>query len=94
LEVLEAEAAQPDFWNDQSKAQRNIASVKAERAILDPFDALSSALDDASIMLELAEAGEEGALQEAADELEKVESGFQALEMQSLLGGEFDANNA
>ena len=94
LEVLEAEAAKPDFWNDQAKAQSNIASVKAVRAILDPFDALSSALSDASIMLELADAGEEGALEEAVEELEKVESGFQALEMQSLLGGEFDANNA
>ena len=51
--------------------------------VLDPFDAIVSALDDAEIMLELAEAGEGEAAAEAATELEKVERGFQALEMQS-----------
>ena len=94
LRELEAEAAAPEFWNDQSRAQANIAATKSVKAVLDPFDAISGSLDDAEIMLDLAEAGEEGALDEAAAELEKVESGFQSLEMQSLLGGEFDAGNA
>jgi peptide chain release factor 2 len=62
--------------------------------VLDPFDAMVSGLDDTAVMLELAEAGEDDALQEAAAELEKVQNGFQALEMQSLLGGEFDGNAA
>lgn len=94
LEALEAEASNPDFWNDQSKAQENISATKSIRMVLDPFSAIMSGLDDAEVMLELAESGEQEALAEAAAELEKVESGFQALEMQSLLGGEFDSNNA
>ena len=94
LQALEIEAADPDFWNDQSKAQANIAATKSLKMVLDPFDAISGGLDDAEIMLELAEAGEEEALVEAEAELEKVVDGFQSLEMQSLLGDEFDGNGA
>lgn len=94
FEKLEAEAGRPDFWNDQTRAQANIAASKALRMVLDPFDEISTGLDDAEIMLELAEAGEGDALAEAASELEKVDRGFHALEMQSLLGGEFDGSNA
>jgi peptide chain release factor 2 len=94
LEKLEAEAGQPDFWNDQGRAQSNIAATKALKMVLDPFDAIYIGLDDAEVMLELAEAGESDAVAEAASELDKIESGFQALEMQSLLGGEFDGSNA
>ena len=94
FEKLEAEAGQPDFWNDQTRAQANIAASKALRMVLDPFDEIAAGLDDAEIMLELAEAGEGDALAETASELEKVERGFKALEMQSLLGGEFDGSNA
>ena len=94
LQALEAEAADPEFWNDQNKAQANIAATKSLKMVLDPFDAISGGLDDAEIMLELADAGEEEALFEAEAELEKVAGGFQSLEMQSLLGGEFDGNGA
>ena len=93
-ERLEAEAAEPEFWNDQQAAQANIAATKSIKMVLDPFDAITSGLDDAEVMLELAEAGEADELAEAAAEIEKVEGGFQSLEMQSLLGGEFDGNGA
>jgi peptide chain release factor 2 len=45
-------------------------------------------------MAELAEAGEKDALAEASAALETVARGFEALEMQSLLGGEYDGSNA
>ena len=51
-------------------------------------------LDDAEVMLELAESGEAEALAEAESSLEKVDSAIQSLELQSLLGGEFDGSNA
>ncbi len=94
LEKLEAEAAKPEFWNDQNKAQANIAATKSLKMVIDPFDAMTCGLDDAEVMLELAEAGEEEALAEATAELESVANGFHSLEMQSLLGGEFDGNGA
>jgi peptide chain release factor 2 len=94
LANLEAEAAEPDFWNDQTKAQVNISATKTLKMVLDPFETIAAGLADAEVMLELAEAGEEEALSEADSELAKVERGFRSLEMQSLLGGEFDGSNA
>ncbi len=94
LERLEAEAGQPGFWNDQARAKDNISSTKALKRVLDPFDVIMSGLNDAEVMLELAEAGEGEALAESSAELEKVEQGFAVLEMQALLGGEFDGSNA
>ena len=94
LAALEAEAVEPEFWNDQNKAQANIAASKSLKMVLDPFEAIAGGLDDAEVMLELAEIGEEEALSEAAAELEKVERNFKSLEMQSLLGEEFDGNGA
>ena len=94
LQTLEAEAVGPEFWNDQNKAQANISASKTLKMVLDPFDAIDGGLDDAELMLELAEAGEDEALAEAASELKTVANNFQALEMQSLLGEEFDGNGA
>jgi peptide chain release factor 2 len=94
LGTLETQAVEPEFWNDQTKAQANIAASKQLKMVLDPFDAIVAGLDDAEVMLELAEAGEGEALAEAEAELKNVESGFESLEMQSLLGEEFDGNGA
>ncbi|MCF7818511.1 MAG: peptide chain release factor 2 [Kiritimatiellales bacterium] len=94
LEKLETVAVDPDFWNDQNKAKANISATKSLKLVLDPYEEIAAALDDASVMMELAEAGEDEALKEAEAALAKVESGFKSLEMQSLLGGEFDGNGA
>jgi peptide chain release factor 2 len=98
LDRLEAEAAEPSFWNDQARAQKNIEATKGLKLVLDPFEELSRRLDDAEMMLELAatEEGEDAAvaLSEAAAELELVRSGIKGLELQSLLGDEFDNSGA
>jgi peptide chain release factor 2 len=94
METLEAEAGLPDFWNDQTLAKANIDATKTLKMVLDPFDEISAGLDDAEVMLELAEDGEQEALVEAADLVEKVAAGIRALELQSLLGEEFDGSSA
>ena len=97
LAALEAQQAEPDFWNSQAKAKEVIAATNAERAYVGPFDALSKTVEDAAVMLELAEM-EEGAAQQAAlkdtmAECDKADAFFAKLRMQSLLGGKFDACN-
>jgi peptide chain release factor 2 len=98
LEKLEAQAAAPDFWNDQNAANENIAATKALKPVLDPFSRLEGLVDDAEMMLELAEAEDEAGQQAAEADIERMltesESLFQTLEMQSLLGGEMDGRNA
>ncbi len=98
LERLEAEAAVPGFWNDQTRTAANIAATKAAKAVLEPFQKIEAALGDAEVMLELAEIEDEAGQQAAEKEIEQMlsdcESGFQTLEMQMLLGGPLDSKNA
>ena len=97
LGELEAQQADADFWNNQAKARDVIAKTNAERAYVQPFDALSKAVEDAGVMLELAEM-EEGpaqqtALKDTLAECARADDSFAKLRMQSLLGGKFDACN-
>lgn len=94
LRCLEEAAAAPHFWDDQAVAQENIAATRAVKQVLDPFDSIVAALEDAEILAELVEAGEEGADEELQAEVNRVISGFNELELKSLLGDEFDQNNA
>jgi peptide chain release factor 2 len=95
---LETEAAAPDFWNDQAAANVNIAAVKSLKAVLEPFQNVETLLGDVEVMLELAEAEDEAGQRQAEKEIEQMlsdcEKSFQALEMQSLLGGPLDSKNA
>ena len=97
LSELEAQQAGADFWNDQAKAKDVIAKTNAERAYVVPFDALSKTVEDAGVMLELAEMEEgpaqQSALKDTLAECTKADEYFAKLRMQSLLGGKFDACN-
>ena len=97
LAGLEAQQADGDFWNNQAKAKEVIAATNAERAYVQPFDALTKTVEDAAVMLELAEM-EEGVAQQVAlkdtmAECDKADGFFGKLRMQSMLGGKFDACN-
>ena len=97
LAALEAQQAEPDFWNNQNKAREVIAATNAERAYTIPFDQLTKSVEDAEVMLELAgmEEGEalQAALKDTVAECAKADEYFAKLRMQSLLGGKFDAYN-
>ena len=97
LAGLEAQQAEPEFWNNQAKAKEVIAATNAERAYVGPFDSLVKTVEDAAVMLELAEM-EEGpaqqtALKDTMSECDKADDFFGKIRMQSLLGGKFDACN-
>ena len=97
LASLEAKQAEPAFWNNQAKAKEVIAATNAERAYVGPFDALTKTVEDAAVMLELAEM-EEGPAQQTAlkdrmAECDRADEFFGKLRMQSLLGGKYDACN-
>ncbi len=99
LAELEAAAAQPDFWNHPEQAQATIRRTNALKALLDPLDQIAAVIADTEMTLDLMEMEEDPAqAQAAADDLQtqlkRVEVDLQKLEFQTLLGGEFDANNA
>ena len=97
LAELEAQQASADFWSNQAKAREVIAATNAERAYTVPYDMLVKTVEDAGVMLELAEMEEgearQGALKDALAECARADVHFGKLRLQSLLGGKFDQCN-
>lgn len=98
LAELDKKAADPAFWDNPAAAKTVIDKANLQKAVLKPFDELSAKLDDASVMVELAE-GEEGQARDAAMAdagviLEEASAAFDKLELQSLLSGPMDRCNA
>lgn len=96
LEELQGSAT---FWDDQTEAQKVISRCKAINAFVQPFSSLESKVEDFGAIFEMAaETTDEDDLallaEEAAEQLTAIEAIQSDLELKSLLGGEFDANNA
>jgi len=76
-----------------------IEEVNEHRAVVQPFRALEKKVEDAQVMIALAEEErDESHVQEALREADRIlmeaETSFQALEFQSLMNGPLDARNA
>jgi len=95
---LDAQSNDPNFWNDPNAARVVIAKSNLEKAVLTPFRSLATAVEEAGVILELAEGGDEAESElmasEATDLLAGAEKIFKELELQSLLSGELDISNA
>ena len=99
LKELEAQTSAPDFWEDPNKAKKHLGRVNEIKAVLTPFDEIGKLLEEAGVMLELAEAETPGpsrdqALKDALKDLDRADADFRTLEIQSLLSGKLDRNNA
>ena len=92
---LEADSAAPDLWDDRERAERILREKGGIERQLGLFDAAAAQLDDAAVLLELAqEEDDPGTLQEAGEKLDVVSAELDAAELRLLLGGEHDRGNA
>ena len=94
LERLEYIASDPSFWDNQVVAQENINSTRIIKQVLDPYHLIKESLENAHILADMVMTDEKGAIEELKSELDKVVEMYNDLELKSLLGGEFDHNNA
>ncbi|MBK7820417.1 MAG: peptide chain release factor 2 [Tessaracoccus sp.] len=92
---LEDQVAAPNLWDDQDNAQRVTSQLSFKQGEVDRLVGLRSRLEDAEVMLELAEEeGDADARAEVSRELEKLGSDVSALEVRTLLSGEYDPRDA
>jgi peptide chain release factor 2 len=91
LAELEVQAADPELWNDQERAQRVTRRMASLRADLGRLDALHARLDDLSAAIELEDPD---LLEEAAAALPALHADIEALEIRTLLSGEYDERDA
>jgi peptide chain release factor 2 len=91
LADLEQQAADPELWNDQDRAQRVTRRMASLRADLGRLDALHARLDDLAAAIELEDPD---LLEEAAVALPALQTDIEQLEIRTLLSGEYDERDA
>jgi len=95
LNELEADSAAPDLWEDRERAERILREKGNVERQLGVFAAAVSQLEDAGVLLELAQEEDDAATRaEVSDRLDVIESELDAAELRLLLGGEHDRGDA
>lgn len=92
---LEQAAADPELWNDQARAQSVTSRLSRAKQSLELIESTRQRLDDLELMVQMAnEENDQSVLAESADDLEKLHKDISALEVQTLLNGEYDERGA
>ena len=98
IEKLEHEASDPNLWDDQSNAQKVTSELSHAQGELRRVESLRSRLSDLPVLYEMADeevgAGAADALAEADAELKSLQADIEAIEVRTLLAGEYDAREA
>ncbi|WP_084106113.1 peptide chain release factor 2 [Demequina sp. NBRC 110056] len=95
LADLEQKAAAPDLWDDQENAQKVTSALSGTKAELDRLTAMGGRIDDLEVLVELGvEGDDEDTLAEADAELVKLTADLSAMEVRTLMTGEWDERNA
>jgi peptide chain release factor 2 len=93
LNRLEARASAPDFWKDQTEAQKTLQRRRRLEQDRDLMVSLRRKSDDLAVLIEWAEAGEPVDA-EFATALDALDAEVQTGEIKKMLGGEHDRKNA
>nr|WP_020790689.1 peptide chain release factor 2 [Gordonia desulfuricans] len=98
IDELEMQASDPELWNDQEHAQKVTSELSHAQSELRRVTELRQRLEDMPVLYELAEA-EEGddrtvALADADAERVSLRTDIQAMEVKTMLSGEYDQRDA
>ncbi len=92
---LQQQVSAPDLWDDQANAQRVTGRLSVLQADIDRVASLRQRIDDVQVLVELAsEEGDADARREADAEVGALVKAVEALEVRTLLAGEYDAREA
>ncbi len=93
LEKLEGEISDPDFWNDQEKAQKIVQKRSRIEKALENQKGFETKISDAEVLLEFAQEDDASA-EEVSRLILSLEKAVDDAETKSLLSGDNDPNNA
>jgi peptide chain release factor 2 len=95
IHQLDARMAEPDFWNDSEAARAVIAEANSLKAWTDPWERLSSRVQDLMELGDLLDADEDPSLREDWErEVEGVGVELEKLELRNMLQGPDDFRDA
>ena len=95
LNNLEKETIDPEFWNDQKNSQKILGNIKILKRKISKYNELKSELKNLKELTELVniEADEEIS-KEIIKGTGKAEKDLEKFEIETLLSGKYDSNNA
>jgi peptide chain release factor 2 len=92
---LEVQASAPDLWDDQAAAQKVTSRLSYVQAEIGRLEKLRSRVDDALVLLDLAEAeNDASSLDEVGTEITSLHGAVEELEVRTLLSGDYDSREA
>jgi peptide chain release factor 2 len=92
---LNEQAAAPDLWDDQARAQQVTSRLSYLQGELARVEGVRRRLDDVEVLFELAESEDDADTRaEAVAELAKLSVAVGELEVRTLLSGEYDEREA
>ena len=93
-EELDAKTLDPDFWSREDSS-KILQKVKQTKDVIESYEALSSRLEDAITLAEMAiEENDESCVEEVESELDEISKAAESKRIEVLLSGEYDKNNA
>jgi peptide chain release factor 2 len=92
---LSEQASAPNLWDDPEKAQKVTSALSTTQGELERVSRLQQRIDDVETLVEMGEEMEDvDTLAEAETEVAAIRKDLDALEIRTLLNGEYDARDA
>ena len=92
---LEEETCKEGFWDNSENTQHVLTSLKNAKQTIDDFTSLKDSAASLSSLIDLAnEENDESFTEEILSELSKIRKEYSKQNIQALLSGEYDRNNA
>ncbi len=94
LYVLERQSGDPEFWNDQDKAQSTLKKIGALRDVLTRWQEVSTSCDDLAELYEMSKDEESAELTESINsDIADLTAKIEEMEFKKMLNGPDDACN-
>ncbi|TCI96000.1 peptide chain release factor 2 [Aeromicrobium sp. IC_218] len=95
IDELQEQVGAPDLWDDQANAQRVTGRLSVLQAEVERVSGLRQRIDDVEVLVELAQdEGDPDSMAEAEAEITRLHKAVEALEVRTLLSGEYDEREA
>ncbi len=95
IEELEKESADPAFWDNMEESQKVLQKIKQLKNKVEQYNQLYTSWEDLMTLVELGNEEEDlSVLDEIKSGLKELQTNVETMTLQTLLSGEYDANNA
>ncbi|MFZ8017610.1 MULTISPECIES: peptide chain release factor 2 [Fusobacterium] len=94
VKELEKLTFEDGFWSDKRKSSEIIKSMNFEKNIVSRYEKLATEIDDEEVLIDFVESGEMSFESELQTKHKILKSDIEEFEINLLLDGEYDINNA